>query len=66
MVFMSFNSNTTGVTSGTGTDNPSGAPELTPGFSGVRIARSLGFCVVFCRSLSFFYCPLYQTYDDFV
>jgi hypothetical protein len=37
-------SNTTG---GTGTAYPSGAPE----FKWVRIARSLFFCVVFCRSL---------------
>ena len=28
--------NTTDATSGTGTDNPSGAPQFTPGFSGVR------------------------------
>ena len=27
------------------------APEFTPEFSGVRVARSLVFCVVFCRSL---------------
>jgi hypothetical protein len=26
-------------------------PELTPVFSGVRVVRSLVFCVVFCRSL---------------
>ena len=26
---------------GTGTDNPSGAPEFIPGFSGVRVARSI-------------------------
>jgi hypothetical protein len=30
--FVSFNSNMTGVTIGTGTTNPIGAPELTPGF----------------------------------
>jgi hypothetical protein len=34
------------------------APEFTSGFSGVRVARSLFFCVVFCRLffvlLSFF------------
>ena len=28
---MSFNSNMTGVTSGAGTANPSGAPEFNPG-----------------------------------
>jgi hypothetical protein len=33
--------NTTGVTSGAGTAYPSGAPELTPVFSGVRATRSL-------------------------
>ena len=30
-----------GVTSGTGTVYPSGAPEFIPGFSGVRVTRSL-------------------------
>jgi hypothetical protein len=40
-----------GATSGTGTALPTGAPELTPVFSGVRVARSLVFCIVFCRSL---------------
>jgi hypothetical protein len=33
---------------------PSVAPEFIPDFSGVRVAQSLVFCVVFCRSLSFF------------
>ena len=51
MMSVSFNSNTMGVTSGTGTVNPPGAPELIPDFNGVRVARSLVFCVVFCRSL---------------
>jgi len=46
-------SNTTGVTSGAGTAYLSGAPEFTPGFSGVRVAQSLVFCVVYCRH--FFY-----------
>jgi len=32
MMFVSFNINTTGVTCGEGTANPSRAPELTPGF----------------------------------
>ena len=41
-------SNTTGATSGTGT-SPSRAPLFTP--SGVRVTRSLAFCVVCCRSL---------------
>ena len=45
-------SDTTGTTSGTGS-------KLTPGFSGGHFARSLVFCVVFCRSicLSFFFFP---------
>ena len=30
MMFVSFNSNTTGVTCGAGTANPSGASEFTP------------------------------------
>jgi hypothetical protein len=40
-------SNTTGATCGAGTDYLSGAPA----FNGVRVARSLGVCVMFCRSL---------------
>ena len=31
MKFVSFNSNTTGVTCRAGTTNPSGAPDFTPG-----------------------------------
>ena len=30
---------------------PTGAHEFTPGFSGIRVARSLVFCVVICTSL---------------
>ena len=37
-------SNTTGATRGAGT-------AFTPGFSRVRVSRSLAFCVLFCRSL---------------
>jgi hypothetical protein len=33
------------------TMNPSRAYEFTPVFNGVRVARSLVFYVVFCRSL---------------
>jgi hypothetical protein len=40
-----------GATSGPGTAYPSEAPELPRVFSWVRIARSLVFFVVFCRSL---------------
>ena len=43
MMFLSFISNTTGVTSGAGTG--------TPGFSEVRVAHCLVFCVLFYRSL---------------
>jgi len=32
---------------GAGTAHSSGTPEFTPGFSGVRVVRSLVFCVVF-------------------
>ena len=46
--------NTTGANSGTGTAYPSGAPEITPGISGVRVTRSLVFCLCFVdRCLSF-------------
>jgi hypothetical protein len=43
-----FNSNTTGVISGAEIANPSRAPVFIPGFSGVRVAQSIVFCVVFC------------------
>ena len=36
-----------------------GAPEITLDFSGVRVVKSLVFCVVFCHSLSV--CPF--TFD---
>ena len=36
--------------SGAGTTYPSGAPEFTPVFSGVRVIQSLVLCVLFCRS----------------
>jgi len=48
----------TGATSGVGTSHPSGAPEFTNGFSGVRAAKFLVFCVVFRRSL-FVLSPFY-------
>ena len=43
--------NTTGWTSGARTAYPSGTPEFFPGFSEVRVTRSLVLCVMFCRSL---------------
>ena len=46
--------NMRGVTTGAGIAYPSGAPEFTPGFSGVRVTRSLVLCVCFVdRCLSF-------------
>jgi hypothetical protein len=51
-------SSTTGVTSRTGTVFPSEAPEFTPGFSVVRVTRSLVLCVCIvdsCLSLFFFF-----------
>jgi hypothetical protein len=36
---------------GSETAYPSEAPELTCGFSEARVARSLVFCAIFCRSL---------------
>ena len=39
----------TGATCGAGTSFPSGAPEFTPVFSGVYVAGSKVFCVMFCR-----------------
>ena len=46
--------NTTGATCGVGTAYLSGVPEFTSGFSGVRVAQSLVFCVLFCLSLFVF------------
>ena len=40
MMFVSFNSNTMGVTGEAGTASPSGAPEVTLAFTGVRVAQS--------------------------
>jgi hypothetical protein len=48
-------SSTTDTTCGEGTGCPSGAPEFTSGFSGVCVARSLFFCVMFCRLLFVFF-----------
>ena len=49
VVFVSYNSNTRNATSREGT--VSVAPEFTSVFSGVRVALSFVFCVVFCRTL---------------
>jgi hypothetical protein len=38
--FVSFNGNMTGVTIGSGSANPIGAPGLTPVFIGVRVVGS--------------------------
>jgi len=48
MMITSFQRNTTGVTGGAGTGSSSEAPVV---FSGVRVARSLVFYVIFCSSL---------------
>ena len=40
--------NTTGATLGAGTACPSWTPQLIRSFSGVRVTRSLVFCVVLC------------------
>ena len=42
---------TTGATSVAGTAYPSEEPKFSPDFSGVRVTRSLVFCVMFCTSL---------------
>ena len=55
MLFRTLNSDTTRVTCETGTANPSRAPEITPVFTGVRVARSLVFYIKFIDTcLSFF------------
>jgi hypothetical protein len=50
---MSSDTNTTGVTCGARTANPSGAFESTPAFSGIRVARSFDFYAMFCRLVCF-------------
>jgi hypothetical protein len=58
-----------GATSGAGTAYPSGAPECTPVFSGVRVNRSLVLCVCFVdRCLSFWtfsfgHCVVYRWFS---
>jgi len=66
MMCMAFSNHMTGVTSRPGTGNPSETPECShphPRFSVIRVAQSLVFCVVFCRSLFVYLCiffwPLY-------
>ena len=44
---------TAGATSGAGTVYPSGAPDFTPGFSGVRVVRSLVLWIVVCPFVLF-------------
>ena len=47
--------NTTGTTSATGTAYPSGAPDFTPVFSGIRVNRYLALYVCFVyRCVSFY------------
>jgi hypothetical protein len=55
--FMTYHRvNTTGVTSGAATANPSGEPEFTPVFSSVHVTRLLVLCVCFVDCCLFF-CP---------
>jgi hypothetical protein len=57
---VSFNSGTTGATSGTGIAYPSGGPELIPCFGSVRVAQSVVFChSVVCPSIYGFCVPLW-------
>lgn len=51
MMFVSLNSYITGVTSGAGTANPSGATELTSVVSEIRVPQFLVFFVLLCGSL---------------
>ena len=62
-----FNQNMKGVTCGTGTAYPCKHTNSPPVFSGIHVARSLVFCVIFCSSLSFFFWPLYcPSFFDFL
>jgi hypothetical protein len=42
--------------SGEGIIYPSGVHDFPPGFSGVRVAQYLVFCVLFCGSMFDFLC----------
>ena len=58
-MFMLFNSNTTGVSCGAGTTDPSGVPEFLSDLYWLRVVRSLAFCVMFCSLwfvFWFFFC----------
>jgi hypothetical protein len=62
-----FNQHMKGVTCGTGTAYPCKHTSSPPVFSGIHVARSLVFCVIFCSSLSFFFWPLYcPSFFDFL
>ena len=63
MMFVSCNSNTTGVTSGTGTTTLPEHLSAPPTFSEDRAARSLDSYVVFCKSLFvlFNHCIVYPS-----
>ena len=62
-----FSSDTTCITSGTGTANLSGAPECTPDFSGVGVARSflrfVDLCIVLQIIVTF--CPFSTVVKEF-
>jgi hypothetical protein len=51
MMFLSFNRNTTDISSGAGTDYPFGTPEFNRCILWAPVAQSLVFCGVLCRSL---------------
>ena len=50
-----YDGGSTVATCRTGPVDPSGAPEITPGFSRLRAAPYLVFCIMLCGSL-FFLC----------
>ena len=61
-IFINITTRNMGAICRAGTAYPSWAPDFTPVFNGVHIARSLVFCEIFCRTLfvllSFFFRPL--------
>ena len=54
MMFVSFDSNTTDVTCGAGTANPSGVPEFIPG---VKWGSCCSICSFLCNVLQIVVCP---------
>ena len=63
MMSVSLNSNMTGFTSGPRTAKPPAEHVFTPGFSGVRVARSLVFLFIGSINILSYFSSLYCLFD---